>query len=100
MLSHLEFHMTTQPLRIGIIGYGEVGRIFAAGLKGSAGWTGAWDLKFEAPALAAAALDHAARAGVTACGSARVRIIPRSVPLWASVKHMEPAQRPAYIGGK
>ncbi len=71
MLSHLEFHMTTQPLRIGIIGYGEVGRIFAAGLKGSAGWTGAWDLKFEAPALAAAALDHAARAGVTACGSTR-----------------------------
>lgn len=71
MLSHLEFHMTTQPLRIGIIGYGEVGRIFAAGQKGGAGWTGAWDLKFEDPALAAAALDHAARAGVTACGSAR-----------------------------
>jgi len=39
MLSHLEFHMTTQPLRIGIIGYGEVGRIFAPASKGSAGIT-------------------------------------------------------------
>jgi len=63
--------MTTQPLRIGIIGYGEVGHIFAVGLKGGAGWTGTWDLKFEAPALAAAALDHASGAGVIACGSAR-----------------------------
>ncbi|MNG05137.1 hypothetical protein D3C84_883110 [compost metagenome] len=36
----------------------------------------------------------------SARGSARVRMIPRSVPAWASVRHMEPAQRPSYIGGR
>ena len=64
--------MSMQPLHIGVIGYGEVGRIFAAGLKGGAGWTGVWDLKFEDPALAAAALGHAGQAGVTACTSAQL----------------------------
>ncbi|MNN96301.1 hypothetical protein D3C81_2152630 [compost metagenome] len=29
-----------------------------------------------------------------------MRISPRSVPAWASVRHMEPAQRPSYIGGR
>lgn len=56
--------------RIGLMGYGEVGRIFAAGLKGSVAWTGAWDLKFADPAQREEPLDHAAAAGVVACGNA------------------------------
>ena len=54
--------------RIGLIGYGEVGKIFSAGLAGQPGVTavGAWDLKFVQPAMQAAEQAHAARAGVTA----------------------------------
>lgn len=60
-------------LRIGLIGYGEVGRIFSAGLKAGAAWTGAWDLKFADPGLGQEALAHAADAGVSACdGVARL----------------------------
>ena len=51
--------------RIGIIGFGEVGRIFAAGLR-AAGVREvvAWDLKFADPAVA----DQARAAGVQAVG--------------------------------
>lgn len=52
---------------MGMVGYGEVGKIFAAGLKDRFSGTRAWDLKFEAPALREAQLAHAAQAGVTAC---------------------------------
>lgn len=55
-------------LRIGLIGYGEVGRIFAARLKDRAAWTGAWDLLFADPAQRDAPLAHAAAAGIEACG--------------------------------
>ena len=51
-------------LRIGLIGYGEVGRIFTAGLKPASAWTGAWDLKFADPARQAEPLAHAAAAGI------------------------------------
>jgi 3-hydroxyisobutyrate dehydrogenase-like beta-hydroxyacid dehydrogenase len=54
-------------LRIGLIGYGEVGRIFAAGLRAQAAWTGAWDLKFADPAQRQEPLAHAAAAGLVAC---------------------------------
>ena len=57
-------------LRIGLIGYGEVGRVFTAGLQPQAAWTGAWDLKFADPAQREEPLAHAAAAGVMACGSA------------------------------
>ncbi len=50
-------------LRIGLIGYGEVGRIFSAGLKATA----AWDLKFADPAQREEPLAHAAALGVEAC---------------------------------
>lgn len=50
-------------LRIGLIGYGEVGRIFSAGLKATA----AWDLKFADPAQREEPLAHAAALGVAAC---------------------------------
>lgn len=55
-------------LRLGLIGYGEVGRVFSAGLRDAVAWTGAWDLKFAEPASSGEALAHAASAGVHACG--------------------------------
>jgi 3-hydroxyisobutyrate dehydrogenase-like beta-hydroxyacid dehydrogenase len=59
--------------RIGLIGYGEVGRTFSIGLKDKPGVTasGAWDLKFADPATRDAELHHAALHGVTAHGSMR-----------------------------
>ncbi|MDO8450523.1 MAG: DUF1932 domain-containing protein [Rhodoferax sp.] len=56
---------------IGMVGYGEVGKIFAAGLKPSVTGVSAWDLKFDAAVASAAVRDaelaHAAQAGVQAC---------------------------------
>lgn len=54
--------------RIGLIGYGEVGKIFSAGLKGQPGVaaTSAWDLTLASPATQAAERAHAKAAGVTA----------------------------------
>lgn len=57
------------PRRIGLVGYGEVGKIFCAGLKPSVEAVGAWDLKFADPASAAAERGHAVQAGVTAFDS-------------------------------
>ena len=58
---------------IGLVGYGEVGKIFSAGLKGKARITAvsAWDLKFAEPAIQAAELAHAKNAGVAAQPSTR-----------------------------
>ena len=57
--------------RIGIIGYGEVGKIFATGLKTKVGIesVSAWDVKFADAALQKKEQDHAAQAGVAACRS-------------------------------
>lgn len=57
------------PQRIGLVGYGEVGKTFTSGLKPNASAMGAWDLKFATPATREAELAHAAQAGVTAHGS-------------------------------
>jgi 3-hydroxyisobutyrate dehydrogenase-like beta-hydroxyacid dehydrogenase len=58
---------------IGMVGYGEVGKIFAAGLKPSVTGVSAWDLKFDAAVASAPVRDvelaHAAQAGVQACPS-------------------------------
>jgi len=54
---------------IGIVGYGEVGRIFAAGLRPAVAFMRTWDAKFADTAANAAMLDHAGQAGVTACNS-------------------------------
>ena len=56
---------------IGLIGYGEVGKIFSAGLKAPSGVSSmsAWDLKFSNPAIQATELAHAALSGVNACTS-------------------------------
>jgi len=55
--------------RIGMVGYGEVGTIFAAGLKPQVAQVSAWDLKFAAPATAEAERGHAQQHGIAACGS-------------------------------
>ncbi len=54
--------------RIGLIGYGEVGKTFAAGLKDKQGvrQAGAWDLKFAQAAARERELAHAQAAGVLA----------------------------------
>ena len=54
---------------LGMVGYGEVGRIFAAGLRSAVAGVFAWDLKFANAAQREAALAHAAGADVAACGS-------------------------------
>jgi 3-hydroxyisobutyrate dehydrogenase-like beta-hydroxyacid dehydrogenase len=56
---------------IGLIGYGEVGKIFARELKAKTGrWVGAWDLKLADAATREAERAHAARDGIEACESA------------------------------
>lgn len=56
---------------IGMVGYGEVGKIFTAGLKSRVISVSAWDLTFDADSAPAptreAELAHAAQAGVQAC---------------------------------
>ena len=54
---------------IGMVGYGEVGKVFTAGLKDKVAGISAWDLTFEAPAVREAQRAHAAQAGVAACAS-------------------------------
>ena len=51
---------------IGLVGYGEVGKIFGAGLKPLAGVAavGAWDLKFAQVATRAVETGHARAAGI------------------------------------
>jgi len=56
-----------EQLRMGVIGYGEVGRTFSAGLQPGMAWVGAWDLKFADPALRDEPLAHAAGQGIVAC---------------------------------
>lgn len=58
-----------QVQAIGLVGYGEVGKIFAAGLKPHAAAMAAWDLKFAQVATAPVQRDHAQAAGIRACGS-------------------------------
>lgn len=60
-----------QVQRIGVVGYGEVGKTFAAGLKPRVAEMSAWDLKFANAATADAEQAHARGQGVRACGSLR-----------------------------
>ena len=61
----------TLPMhRLGIVGYGEVGRIFAAGLRArGVGDLVVWDLKFIDPTKGSEPLAHAQAAGVRAADS-------------------------------
>lgn len=57
-------------LDIGVIGYGEVGKTFAIGLKADGlDWFGAWDLKFSAADTRDAERSHAAAHGIEVCES-------------------------------
>ena len=53
-------------ITLGIVGYGEVGKIFADGLRGQAGIAAicAWDTNFQTPAIAEAERAHADAHGV------------------------------------
>jgi 3-hydroxyisobutyrate dehydrogenase-like beta-hydroxyacid dehydrogenase len=55
-------------IRIGIIGYGEVGSIFSVGLRNQPGATSvaAWDIRFAQPGAGPALLPAAAESGVDA----------------------------------
>jgi len=59
------------PSRIGIVGYGEVGRIFGAGLRDQSPQpsVGAWDRKLTDPSQQAALRQHADACGVALQGS-------------------------------
>ncbi len=58
-----------QLQRIGLIGYGEVGKTFGAGLRSQVASVAAWDLKFvaEDTRVATAHRAHAAQADIQAC---------------------------------
>ena len=58
----------TSDIRIGLIGYGEVGKIFGTGLAAQPGVAaiGAWDLKFDRADKRIAERAHAGQAGVQA----------------------------------
>ena len=53
--------------RLGMIGYGEVGKIISAGMKSQMHSMRVWDLKFSSADTPSAELAHAAAAGVTNC---------------------------------
>ncbi|MGE4451091.1 NAD(P)-dependent oxidoreductase [Castellaniella sp.] len=59
-----------QGTRLGLIGYGEVGGIFCAGLKTQVDGVHAWDIKLADAAASAPLRERAARDGVTLCDSA------------------------------
>ena len=63
----------TSDIRIGLIGYGEVGKIFGTGLAAQPGVAaiGAWDLKFDRADTRIAERAQAAQAGVQAHDSSQ-----------------------------
>ena len=65
--------MRMNATHIGLVGYGEVGKIFSVGLKDKPGVSSvcAWDLKFANPSLQAIEQAHAGSAGVVAMPSIR-----------------------------
>lgn len=56
-------------IRIGLVGYGEVGRQFGAELNSAVNWVGTWDRKLNDEGAGAALLAHAKEHGVVACAS-------------------------------
>jgi 3-hydroxyisobutyrate dehydrogenase-like beta-hydroxyacid dehydrogenase len=57
-------------LSIGLVGFGEVGRIFTAALvERKVPWVGAWDVLLRDPATASPMKAHAMRTGVALAGS-------------------------------
>lgn len=58
-----------QVQRIGLVGYGEVGKTFSAGLEPRVQQVAAWDLKFAEAATRDAERAHAGEHGIEACAS-------------------------------
>jgi 3-hydroxyisobutyrate dehydrogenase-like beta-hydroxyacid dehydrogenase len=57
-------------LKIGLVGYGEVGKILARALRDQGlAWVGAWDVLFSDPSQGAAMKGRAREDGVEACSS-------------------------------
>jgi 3-hydroxyisobutyrate dehydrogenase-like beta-hydroxyacid dehydrogenase len=57
-------------LKIGLVGYGEVGKILARALRDQGvAWVGAWDVLFRDPSQGAAMRERATQDGVEACSS-------------------------------
>lgn len=62
--------MDAQAWRVGLIGYGEVGRIFGQALVAQGfAWVGAWDRQFVCPGIGDAACAHAKTHGLQPCMS-------------------------------
>ncbi|HVZ44488.1 MAG TPA: DUF1932 domain-containing protein [Ramlibacter sp.] len=59
------------PQRLGLVGYGEVGKIFASGLKPRVTHVSAWDLKFADTTTQETERAHARERGIAGCGSMR-----------------------------
>ena len=58
-----------ERIRLGLVGYGEVGRLFATGLKPSVAWVGTWDKQLADASTRADLLAHASAHSVEACAS-------------------------------
>ena len=58
-----------ERIRLGLVGYGEVGRIFAAGLKPNLAWVGTWDKQLADGSTRADLLAHASAQNVEPCSS-------------------------------
>jgi 3-hydroxyisobutyrate dehydrogenase-like beta-hydroxyacid dehydrogenase len=58
-----------ERIRLGLVGYGEVGRLFAAGLKPIGAWVGTWDKQLADGSTAADLLAHARAQSVVPCAS-------------------------------
>ena len=58
-------------LRIGMVGYGEVGKVFTAGMLPQVANVSVWDITFDLSERQAGERAHAAQAGIQACLSLR-----------------------------
>ena len=54
-------------LCIGMVGYGEVGKVFTAGLLPQVAHVGVWDITFDLSERQASERAHAVQAGIQAC---------------------------------
>jgi len=63
-------HADPKQWRVGLVGYGEVGRILAEDLRARGVAVAAWDLKLASPASAAPLRDHAGAHAVVLAASA------------------------------
>jgi len=69
-IARMSAQVPLTALKLGLVGYGEVGTILAHALhEKSVGWVGAWDVLFRDPGEAAAMKRCAAEHGVEACAS-------------------------------